>query len=67
MLLPCTLLICPPQTHVINDGKYGVQAPTNFYAMTAFGEGLSDDDIFAIIDYMSLWWTDEQRAWQEQL
>lgn len=47
--------------------KYGVQAPTNFYVMTSFNEQLSDDEIFAVIEYMSLWWTDEQRNWQSQL
>ncbi len=47
--------------------KYGVQAPTNFYVMTGFSEQLSDDEIFAVIDYMKLWWTDEQLAWQAQV
>lgn len=56
-----------PDQLIFETIKYGVQAPTNFYAMTAFGEGLSDDEIFAIIDYMRLWWTEDQRAWQEQL
>lgn len=47
--------------------KYGVQAPTNFYIMIAFNETLSDEEIYGIIDYMRLWWTDEQQAWQAQL
>lgn len=47
--------------------KYGVESPTNLYTMTPFGELLSDNEIFAIIDYLRLWWTDEQQAWQAQL
>jgi mono/diheme cytochrome c family protein len=46
--------------------RYGVQVPTNLYTMTAF-QSLSDEEIYALIDYISLWWTDEQRAWQEGL
>lgn len=47
--------------------KYGVQSPTNFFVMTAFEEQLTEDEIFAIIDYMRLWWTDDQIAWQAKL
>lgn len=44
--------------------KYGVQAPTNFFVMSSFSEQLSDEEIFAVIDYIKIWWTDEQRDWQ---
>ncbi|MDQ7028218.1 MAG: cytochrome c [Anaerolineae bacterium] len=47
--------------------KYGVESPINLYTMTPFGDLLSDDEIFAIIDYLRLWWTDDQQTWQEQL
>lgn len=47
--------------------KYGIQSPANFYAMTSFSEQLTDEEIFDVIEYMSLWWTDEQRQWQSQL
>lgn len=47
--------------------KYGIQTPANLYQMTASSEFLSNEEIFAIIDYIRLWWTDEQREWQEQM
>ena len=47
--------------------KYGVQAPTNLYTMGAYDTTLTDDQIFAVIDYLKIWWTDEQREWQAQL
>lgn len=56
-----------PDQLLFDTIKYGVQAQTNFYVMTSFSEQLNDDEIFAVIDYMSLWWTDEQRDWQDQL
>ena len=56
-----------PDQLIFETIKYGVQAPTNFFAMTAFEEQLTDDEIFAVIDYMRLWWTDEQIAWQAEL
>lgn len=56
-----------PDQLLFDTIKYGVQAPTNFFVMTSFSEQLSDDEIFDVIEYMSLWWTDEQRNWQDQL
>lgn len=66
-----------PDQLIFETIKYGVQAPTNFYPMGAFGVdvdspdaammGLTDEEIFAVIDYIRLWWTDDQRRWQAQL
>ena len=47
--------------------KYGVQAPTNLYPMSPYEENLSNDEIFAVIEYIKGWWTDEQRDHQTQL
>lgn len=47
--------------------KYGAESPLYQYTMTPFGERITDDEIYYIIDYMRLWWTDDQRAWQAQL
>jgi len=47
--------------------KYGVQAPTNLYPMSPFGEQLSDDEIFGVIEYIKQWWTDDQRQSQSEL
>jgi cytochrome c len=47
--------------------KYGIRNPLNLYRMTPFDEQLSDEQIFGVIDYMKIFWTDEQRAYQQQL
>ena len=44
--------------------KYGVPAPTNLFVMSGFSEQLNDDEIMAVIDYLRLWWTEEQQEWQ---
>lgn len=47
--------------------KYGVQAPTNLYPMSPFGEQLTDQEIFDVIGYIKQWWTDDQRQHQARL
>ncbi len=47
--------------------KYGVQAPSNLYPMSAFDDQLTDNEIFGIIDYIKQWWTDDQRRHQSEL
>lgn len=47
--------------------KYGIQNPTSLYVMPPHNDVLTDDEIFALIDYISMWWTAEQRAWQAQV
>lgn len=47
--------------------KYGIESPLNLYPMSAHGDRLSDDEIWAVIEYMKRFWTDEQRAYQAYL
>ena len=47
--------------------KFGVQAPVMLYTMEGFDTQLEDDEIFAIIDYIRRWWTEDQRNWQAAL
>lgn len=47
--------------------KYGVDSPTNLYKMNRYDTTLTDEQIFAVIDYIKIWWTDDQREWQAQL
>jgi mono/diheme cytochrome c family protein len=47
--------------------KYGIDNPLNHYTMIGYGHALSDDEIWALIDYIRRLWTDEQRAHQAQL
>ena len=56
-----------PDQLIFESIKYGVVAPTNLYEMLSYDELLTDDAIFAIIDYMRLWWTEEQQEWQTHL
>ena len=53
-----------PEQILFETIKYGVQSPTNLFVMSGFSEQLSDEEIFAVIDYIRLWWTGEQQAWQ---
>lgn len=45
----------------------GVENPLNQYPMEAYAGTMSDAEIRAVIAYMKLWWTDEQRAFQQHL
>jgi mono/diheme cytochrome c family protein len=56
-----------PRQLLFETIKYGIQNPTHLYVMTPFAAGLTDEQIFGVIDYISLWWTEEQRAWYEQV
>lgn len=47
--------------------KYGIENPLNHYPMIAHGHVLSDAQIEALVDYMKLWWTEEQRAHQAEV
>lgn len=35
--------------------------------MGAFEGTITDEEIDQLIAYMRLWWTDEQRAWQDEV
>ncbi|MDZ4770551.1 MAG: cytochrome c [Chloroflexota bacterium] len=45
----------------------GIQNPLNHYPMPPFEGVVTDEEIDQLIAYMALWWTDEQRVWQEQV
>lgn len=47
--------------------KYGVQASTNLYPMSPYDAQFTDDEIFAIVEYIKQWWTDDQRQHQASL
>jgi S-disulfanyl-L-cysteine oxidoreductase SoxD len=45
----------------------GIQNPLDQFAMPGFGGGMTDEQITAVIEYMKLWWTPQQRAHQASL
>jgi mono/diheme cytochrome c family protein len=45
----------------------GIQNPLDQFPMPPFQGVVTDTEIEQLIAYMSLWWTDEQRAWQAQV
>jgi mono/diheme cytochrome c family protein len=47
--------------------RYGIQNPLVHYPMPAFQGAVTDEEIEQLIAYMRLWWTDEQRAWQDEV
>lgn len=56
-----------PDQLLIRVIKEGVQNPLNQYPMAAYGGLIPDDTINAILAYIKLWWTDEQREHQRAL
>jgi hypothetical protein len=56
-----------PEQLLIRVIKEGVQNPLDQYPMPAYGDALSDETINAILTYIKLWWTEEQRAHQRGL
>ncbi|MCB9454202.1 MAG: cytochrome c, partial [Anaerolineaceae bacterium] len=47
--------------------QQGIINPLNQFPMPAFGETLSEDDIHALLAFIRLWWTDDQRAYQAEV
>lgn len=47
--------------------KFGIDNPLNHYPMIGFDAVLSDAAIMALVDYMKLWWTEEQQAYQAEV
>jgi mono/diheme cytochrome c family protein len=45
----------------------GIQSPLDHFPMPAFKDVLTEAQIMGMIEYMRLWWTDEQRAHQAQV
>jgi mono/diheme cytochrome c family protein len=56
-----------PDQLLIRVIQEGIQNPLDQYPMAAFGDGLTEDQIRAILAYIKTSWTDEQRAYQAQL
>lgn len=42
----------------------GIQNPLDHYPMPGFEVALSSDEIAALLEYIKLWWSDEQRDYQ---
>lgn len=49
---------------IIHDG--GMGPPDEFYEMPAFGDVLTDEEIYAVLAYIKTFWTDAQRALQQE-
>lgn len=45
----------------------GIENPLEHYPMPSFAGVVTQEEIDQLIDYMRLWWTDDQRAWQVQV
>lgn len=62
-----------PDQLLIRVVQEGIQNPLDQFPMAAFGEGfaigpgLTESEIRAILEYIKLFWTDEQRAHQAKL
>ena len=53
-----------PDQILIDIIKVGSESPLFGFPMPAFEALLTDEEIIMIIDYMKLWWTEEQREQQ---
>ena len=47
--------------------KEGISNPLDQFPMEPYAEVMTDDQINAVISYIKLWWTDEQRQHQREL
>jgi len=47
--------------------QQGIRNPLDQYPMPAFESVLSPEEIEQVLDYLRLWWTDEQRNYQADL
>lgn len=56
-----------PDALLVRVIREGVENPLHLYPMVGYEGRLTDEEIASIVAYMKLWWTDEQRAYQEQL
>lgn len=45
----------------------GIQNPLDLYPMPPFEGVVTDEEIDHLIAYLALWWTDEQRTWQQRV
>ena len=56
-----------PDQLIIQSVLQGIQSPLNHFPMTAFEGTLTEDEILGLIDYMRLYWTEEQIEYQAWL
>lgn len=47
--------------------RTGVENPLHQFPMPGFSGVMTDEEIDLVIAYMALWWTEEQRMWQQQV
>jgi len=47
--------------------RVGIQNPLDHFPMPSFEGRLTDEEITAVIEYIKLWWTDEQRDSQQRV
>ena len=47
--------------------KEGISNPLDQFIMESYASVMTDQEVRATIAYIKLWWTDEQRAYQQQL
>ncbi len=45
----------------------GIQNPLDLYPMPPFEGVVADEEIDDLIEYLALWWTEEQRTWQQRV
>jgi len=56
-----------PDQLLIRVVQEGIQNPLDQFPMAAFGDGVAEDEIRAILAYIKRWWTDDQRNHQATL
>ncbi len=47
--------------------QLGIQNPLDHFPMPSFEGKFTDEEIIAVIEYIKLWWTDDQRASQQHV
>lgn len=52
---------------IIRTIQQGVTNPLDQYPMPAFAQTLTEDDIRALLAFIKLWWTDDQRKYQARV
>ena len=56
-----------PDQLLVRVIKEGISNPLDQFVMEPYASVMTDDQINAVLAYIKLWWTDDQRAHQKQL
>lgn len=56
-----------PDQLLIRTIREGISNPLDQFPMEPYASVMTDEEIRAVIAYMRLWWTDEQRAHQQRV